>query len=68
MVESENLNAADNAIIRMSREELQIIAKEQFGRPLSETEIQALVDLSPIGLHDWISLAIEAARLEPGYE
>ena len=65
MVESEKLSAADNAIIRMSREELQTIAKEQFGRPLSETEIQALVDLSPIGLHDWIGLAIEAARVEP---
>jgi len=52
-------------IIQLSRKEIQAIALDQFGRPLSEDELEALDDLSPIGLHDWIGLAIEAAKVEP---
>lgn len=52
-------------IIQLSRKEIQAIAQKQFGRPLSEDELIALNDLSPIALHDWISLAIEAAQIEP---
>lgn len=52
-------------VIQITREEIQELARNQFGRPLSEDELQALDDLSPIGLHDWISLAIEAAQSEP---
>lgn len=66
MVEKEKLGAAKEVVIELSREELQSMAAQQFGRPLSEAEIEALVDLSPIGLHDWIGLAIEAAKVELG--
>ncbi len=52
-------------IIQISKDEIQQLAMEQFGRPLSEYELEALDDLSPIGLHDWIGLAIEAAKVEP---
>lgn len=55
-------------IIQITREEIQELAKNQFGRPLAEDELQALDDLSPIGLHDWISLAIEAAQIEPAHD
>lgn len=68
MAEKEKFGRVDEAVIEISKEELQAIATQQFGRPLSETEIIALVDLSPIGLHDWIGLAIEAARVEEGVE
>ena len=68
MEEKEKLSRTDLAVIEITKEELQTIARQQFGRPLTENEIQALVDLSPIGLHDWIGLAIEAARVEEGVE
>ena len=64
MAEKEKLGRTDSAVIEITKEELQTIANQQFGRSLTENEIQALVDLSPIGLHDWIGLAIEAAKVE----
>ncbi len=68
MAEKEKLGRPDEAVLEFTKKDLQTIAKQQFGRPLTENEIQALVDLSPIGLHDWIGLAIEAARVEEGVE
>ncbi len=60
------IGAQDNdIIIKLSRKEIQDIAQNQFGRQLTEDELEALDDLSPIGLHDWIGLAIEAAQVEP---
>lgn len=68
MVEKERPGRISEAVILISKEELQAIASQQYGRLLSDMEIQALVNLSPIGLHDWIGLAIEAAKVETGDE
>ncbi len=68
MVKAEKENRESEIIIQLSRKEIQDIAQDQFGRPLSENELEALNDLSPIGLHDWIGLAIEAAQVEPSFD
>ena len=65
MARTEIESRESEPIIQLSRKEIQAIALDQFGRPLTEDELEALEDLSPIGLHDWISLAIEAAQVEP---
>ncbi len=65
MARAEKENRESEIIIQPSRKEIQEITQNQFGRSLSEDELEALDDLSPIGLHDWIGLAIEAAQVEP---
>ena len=65
MARAETSGGESETIIQLSRKEIQAIALDQFGRPLTEDELEALEDLSPIGLHDWIGLAIEAAQVEP---
>lgn len=55
-------------IIQFTKQEIQELAQKQFGRPLTDEELMAFDDLSPIGLHDWIGLAIEAAMAEPEAE
>ncbi len=68
MARAEIENKENEIIIQLSRKEIQAIALRQFGRSLTEDELIAINDLSPIGLHDWIGLAIEAAQVEPPFD
>jgi hypothetical protein len=62
-----NNNPGDKPVIEITLKELQEGAMRKMSRYLTPYEIEVLYDLSPIFINDMISLAVEAAAVEPDW-